>query len=565
LTLAWRLALCVLVAAPYLRGVLTNGFVWLDHGEIVEGHLIITQLSQLPALFTNDLNFAGYHRPLYTLAHSLDRALFGLEPAGFLATSLLLHVLAAYLLMRLLEELGLPTGAAFGGALLFGLHPLNTVVAGLIHSKADSLVLVFGLAATRSVVVGARDAQQLRPWAWALVYFALALLSKETAAILPLIWITLAWTFRGELAAAALPRARIFAVLCSLLVGGLAWSRLAQPAVTYESPVGLFTRLTTFGAVYVDYARQLLLPLERKVADTVTLLAARPLDQKLMLVVMLTALVVLQVQLAQRSRRMRAWLIALNLSLLPVAQLVPILHFRADRFLYPASACLCGMLAQAAVQLWGGRPAGRAPLAGALLLATMALSLGWVVERRTREFVDDPALFGPELLRRPDYREGAAVLAQYHDAQGDPERAAGYWQRALATRPQALSYVDFDGLVLGASRNQLTRGLPGEAYDLLVGALPSMQRPGHRAHARYNLGIAAFRIGRYEEALSALDLYRAALPEDPDGHFIAGQAAEKLERFDLALDAYAAYLALDVTPENRAAIEERVRAIRALD
>ena len=53
----------MLVAAPYLRGVLTNGFVWLDHGEIVEGHLIITQLSQLPALFTNDLNFAGYHRP----------------------------------------------------------------------------------------------------------------------------------------------------------------------------------------------------------------------------------------------------------------------------------------------------------------------------------------------------------------------------------------------------------------------------------------------------------------------------------------------------------------------
>ena len=561
----WRALLCVLVALPYLRGVFTNGFVWLDRREIVEGGLIVSSWSELAAVFGDDRNFAGYHRPLYTLAHSLDRALFGLEPAGFLATSLALHVLAALLLMLLMEELGTPRPIAFAAALLFGLHPLNAVVAGLIHSKADSLTLVFGLAATRWVVRGARatDGRGRGPWLLALGALALALLSKELAFVLPLLWLVLGWSTRASITPAVRARGRGFLACAFALAGAALWLRFAEARGTYDSPASLLARLTTFGAVYVDDARQLLLPLERKIADTVTVFPARPLGAQAVLVVLFTALVVLQVQVCQRAPRVGRWLVALNLCLLPVAQVVPILHFRADRFLYAPSACLCGALAEAATAAWHARP-GRslARVAGASL-AALALFAGLVVERRTRSFRDDAALFEPELARRPDYREGAAALALHYDEHGEPERAALLWHRAHARQPEVLSYVDRDALVVGMSRNYLLRGLPGDALHFLEAELPAMQGEDHRHHARFNLGVAALRLGRGGVARAAFEAYRERAPEDPEGHLFCARAAEAEGDLAGALAAYRAYLELDVGDVERASVEDRAGAIEA--
>ena len=133
------LAVLACVGAVYSTG-LKNGFVWLDHFEIVEGALTVDSLDGALALFGDARNFVGYHRPIYNLLHSLDRALFGLAPLGFQLSSRLLHLANVTLVLALARRLGWSLRWAGLLALLFGLHPLNTACAGLIHAKADLFV-----------------------------------------------------------------------------------------------------------------------------------------------------------------------------------------------------------------------------------------------------------------------------------------------------------------------------------------------------------------------------------------------------------------------------------------
>jgi len=103
-----------LVAALVLAGAivglylpaLSHEFVWLDHPKIVEGALIVDDLRAIPDLLVHGRDFAGYHRPIYALMHSLDRALWGLEPFGFHLSSLVLHVMNALGVFVLARKLG---------------------------------------------------------------------------------------------------------------------------------------------------------------------------------------------------------------------------------------------------------------------------------------------------------------------------------------------------------------------------------------------------------------------------------------------------------------------------
>ena len=91
------------VCLCYLPGF-GNEFLWIDHSEIVEGSMLVTEVAQLPDVFLRADNAAGYHRPIYRLIHTLDHAIWGLEPFGYYLSSLLLHAVNILLLFLLLQR-----------------------------------------------------------------------------------------------------------------------------------------------------------------------------------------------------------------------------------------------------------------------------------------------------------------------------------------------------------------------------------------------------------------------------------------------------------------------------
>ena len=113
---AWKgLLLLAVVASPWLAG-LSAPFLYDDIGMIAE-NAFLEQPANLGLVLAGrtlaDPGVVNGRRPAVLATYFVDRALYGLQPAGWRATSLLLHLGCAVLLAGLLWRL---TGRAYFSA-----------------------------------------------------------------------------------------------------------------------------------------------------------------------------------------------------------------------------------------------------------------------------------------------------------------------------------------------------------------------------------------------------------------------------------------------------------------
>jgi len=568
----WTLPLVIaLVAATYWSG-LSNGFVWLDQSEILEEVLIVDEWSEVPGLFTNDRNNPGYHRPIYTLMHSFDKWLWGERPFGFLLSSLLLHLANVALVCVILRQLMSSEWTAALIALAWGLHPVNSAVVGLIHSKADLLFVFGGLCSVWFFLQAVGEHGRRRrsiAWVLAVVAFALALLSKETALAIIIVVILVAGRPRfwsgAELPKRVTVSLRRFAAITwgiALLILALRIGSSSGELSTvsngelYASTLSLGERVQTFAGVYTDYIRTLILPLKLSIADTVTAFSALDGGGQARVVASAAVAIALQCWAAVKYPWLRIWLVLFNVSLVPVAQLIPILHFRADRFLYLPSLAFVGGLVQCVEHALSksGAHARHKFFATAFAILWIALASGRI-QLRLRDFKDDQALFGAELNHTPDYLEGLSVLGRSLDRAGHHEPAGELLRLSLQDYPGRISYLDKSGAVIAYSYNLLARGRVEDAVEFLESFERLPAKPAHRDELDYNLAVARFRIGEVSSAFAGFDAYHSKYPADPSCLYFLGRSAMLLGKDERARTALSEYLQLSPNAPDRTEVE----------
>jgi len=187
---AFPILLCLIVPAV-LFPVLKNGFVdWDDMQYVVLNRALRGPWS---GVFTF---FPGYYHPVTILTYKLEFALFGLNPLPYHFVSLALHVVNCVSVFYLFKMLGARPGAAFIGALLFGIHPAHVEPVAWISGRKELLWGMFSfwalIAYLRYINGGGRKFT-----VYSLVFFTLAVLSKPTALVFPFI-ILLADHYRGR-------------------------------------------------------------------------------------------------------------------------------------------------------------------------------------------------------------------------------------------------------------------------------------------------------------------------------------------------------------------------------
>lgn len=175
----------VLAVLAYL-GTLSYPFIYDDIGQILKNPSI-QSWHNLPQYFTHNvwshLNaVSNYYRPMFLLWMLLNFTLFGLNPIGWHAASILLHagatVLVYYLARRDLKD----NAAAGFCAAIFAVHPIHVECVTWISGVTEPLMAVLFLGC---VLCYRRwqDGGDRRWYAASLLLCALALLSKETAVI----------------------------------------------------------------------------------------------------------------------------------------------------------------------------------------------------------------------------------------------------------------------------------------------------------------------------------------------------------------------------------------------
>src|SRR6266404_1583888 len=207
------LGLVLAVLAVFGVG-LRNEFVqWDDYNNFVDNpHFRGLGWAQITWMFTTTL--MGHYIPLTWLTFGLDYVIWGMQPAGYHFTNLVLHAANAamfyWVSRRVLTaaapaagETALRAGAAVA-ALFFAVHPLRAESVAWATERRDVLsgLLFLTSILTYLRAAGANGARRRRLLAGSVAAFALALLAKSIVMTLPLLLIVLDWYPLRRLSAA---------------------------------------------------------------------------------------------------------------------------------------------------------------------------------------------------------------------------------------------------------------------------------------------------------------------------------------------------------------------------
>jgi protein O-mannosyl-transferase len=191
---ATGLALAAALAAVLVH-VRSAGYSFTDLDDrdlIVDDQAFLTQPASLVRAFGRAYMHVvdpahAYYRPLVTVSYGLDALLSGARPVGYHLTNIALHALASVLFLAVLHRFAMPPLVAGVTAMVFAVHPALAAAVAWIPGRNDSLLSVFALASWLFLLRD-RDRPSRVDRALHLAMFALALLTKETAAALPLVW-----------------------------------------------------------------------------------------------------------------------------------------------------------------------------------------------------------------------------------------------------------------------------------------------------------------------------------------------------------------------------------------
>lgn len=187
----WHLPLALLLIAAVTVAVywplLHNGFIDFDDDLYVTANMIVRQGLTLEGFFWAFSSFhaANWH-PLTWLSHMLDVELFGLNPQGHHAVSLLLHTVNSLLLCALLCRLSGYTGRSMFVALLFAIHPLHVESVAWVAERKDLLSTLF-LLLTIWAYAGYVNKRSVQRYLLVAIIFALGLMAKQMLVTLPVV------------------------------------------------------------------------------------------------------------------------------------------------------------------------------------------------------------------------------------------------------------------------------------------------------------------------------------------------------------------------------------------
>ena len=474
-------------------GALWNGFA-LDDRPIIALNPLVQASSGVWQAFLHPYwppAFGGQlYRPLAVATYALDARLDG--SAWFHLVNLLWHAGASVAVTALVRR-GAGERSALIAGLLFAVHPVHVEAVANVAGRAELMAALFSLLA----VYGALVRESV---GWSAGALALAVLSKENAAVVPAL---IVWGWVVGVARPARPKALAFVISWAVL--GALYLALRTAVLRHSTgflelaPVfvgagPLAIRLTGIAA-FADVARLLVFPLnlradyspaERTLVDSV-------LDGRLLLGLACLAVWAALVVLAwRRGRRVEAFAVGwIAIALLPVANLVmPVGVVVAERALYLPSAGFVFALAT-----WLERVARRRV---ALVLTVLGVAGAARTALRVPVWRNDTTVTFSILEDSPRSYRGLQYAALIVQGARQPERALEYYQRAFSIYPQD------SRLLIGAADAAFALGRPALADSLLRQAeqlcrelcVTSLRNQANAARARGDAAAADSLLAR---------------------------------------------------------------------
>jgi tetratricopeptide (TPR) repeat protein len=171
----------------------TIGFDFLDYddvGYVAENQMVREGLTAQGVAWSFTTLQKVNWQPLTWISHMLDCQLYGLNPAGHHATSVLLHLLNSILLFGCLRFMTRAVWPSAFVAALFALHPLQVESVAWVSERKNLLSTLFGLLSIWAYAAYARRGGAVR-YALVALLLALGLMAKPMLVTFPLLFLLL--------------------------------------------------------------------------------------------------------------------------------------------------------------------------------------------------------------------------------------------------------------------------------------------------------------------------------------------------------------------------------------
>ncbi len=471
------------------------GYIWDDDAYLTQNPLLTAPDGLRRIWFS--LESPSQYFPLTYTTFYLERALWGLNPAGYHLINLLLHAANAVLVWRVLTRLRVP--GAWLAAAIFALHPVQVESAAWITERKNVLMGFFFLL-TLWEWIRFIDEKAVRPWRYyslALVFYALALSAKTTACTLPAALLLILWLKKMPIGWRRLGQVAPFVAMgIGMGLVTVWWERFHQGTKGGLFGMGPVERVLLASRAVWFYAGKLLWPANLTFSyPRWTISAADPRAYGWVLATAALGVVIWRARRwAGRSVEVAAVFFVATLSpLLGFFMLYTFLYsFVADHYQY--LACLGPItLAAAGMELGLGRVAGRKPFLQPALCGALLITLGTLTWRQCGMYADAETLWRATLERNPASWLAQSQLGTILLGAGEVDEALPHFQKALA----------IDASQAGAHHNLATalaqKGKLDEAIAEYRKAL-AIEPNFDKAHV--NLGAALMQKGELDEAIA---------------------------------------------------------------
>jgi Flp pilus assembly protein TadD len=569
------IAVGLIIYSPMMNSPFT---VLDDYYSIVENDQIRSPTALQNIFLKSFFEGNAYYRPIVSLSFLIEYQLFGLNPFYFHFTNFILHLLSAFFVFLLMEIIFKNRVQGFLVALLFLIHPIQTEAVSFIAGRSNLLSALFFLIALTLFCFLQGSANQGRKVSLAFASyfaFALALLSKESSVMLPIVLCV--YTFCTsphpfENWKKLLKRvAPYFIVLAGYLM-----VRQTIGVTEFYKPRAFSTVILAFVSFLdgvLEYFRILLLPvgLYFDRSHVLYLSWADPGVGRTLgiYVILIAGIFFFRRRLKPLSIFFLSWFF---IDLFPVSQILmdigvaPGFISTAEHFLYLPSVCFFALIVSGVSCIWNNakfkKVISREILA--TLFAVYFAFLFCISLSQTNYSRHPIAVFQKSVSHNPQnsriaYSLGVELAFQKRFAeaekyfrqsiQSDPYEAIAYigLGKALSDQGRHLEALEEYEKVRDAGRHQ---SILDDNYQktlrLILGKYQArFQSDSANARLHYSIGIIYFKLKQYDKASAA---YQESLRLDPilkEAVYNLGVSYEVLGEHEKAGEYYRAFLVLN--------------------
>lgn len=501
------LTLIIISFLTYLN-ILPNQ-LFFDDEELIYRNEYVKDIRNLPKYFTENMiagagKVSNMYRPVLLTSFAIDHLFWKDNPIGYHLTSIFLHAANAILIFFLIRKVFKNKLLSFLTSLFFIIHPVNSEAIIYASGRTDPLYSFFTLLSiifflrhlerssfcevarnNKASLEVERSKRSCRlNYTLSIIFFILALLSKETAIILPglLLLIYIVDEIKRK---RRFQLARLLLYISPFILIDIIYILLRLTVLNFGGTLNfyqtqtlysqnLLVRLYTFTRVFFQYLKLFLFPKDLMIARQTTVITSPANIYVFIFILIIGTLITLS--LWQVKKKNPVYLFSFLwffITIGPVSGIIPINNIIAEHYLYLPSISFFLLVSYIFIALWKkySKLNIKTILISFLTIICLTLSIRTII--RTFDWRDPITFYTKSIKQSPENIPMRHNLAMAYGEKGELEKAI----------------KEYENLI--------------ELADVYP-------------NTHHNLANAYKAIGKYKEAEKE---YKKALGMDPNFHF----------------------------------------------